>query len=290
MDQFARVNDIQLHYLDHPGGNSPLVLMPGLTANAHTFDGLIKAGLSSALRVLVPDLRGRGLSDKPDSGYSMADHAADVLGLLDVLELQQVALGGHSFGGLLTLYMAAHYPERISKLVVIDAAGSMHPQVRELIKPSVERLGQVLPSWEAYIEAMRQMPFYQGWWNATIESYYRADVEVYDDGTVKPRSRPEAINEAVEQALAENWAQHLTAVKQPMLLLNALGSFGPPGAPPVLPREHALKTVNAVIEGHYVEVPGNHMTMLFGEGAQQMVEAIIAFMVDEFTTLRGFVS
>jgi len=278
MGQFVRTNDIQLHYLDHPGSESPLVLMPGLTANAYSLDGLIKAGLSSALRVLALDLRGRGLSDKPDIGYSMADHAADVLGLLDVLEIQQVVLGGHSFGGLLTLYMAAHYPERISKLVVIDAAGSMHPQVRELIKPSVDRLGKVLPSWEGYIEAMKQMPFYQGWWDPSIESYYRADVEFFDDGTVKPRSRPEAIIEAVDKALTEDWAQHLTAIKQPMLLLNALGSFGPPGTSPILPREQALETVNAVAEGHYVEVPGNHMTMLYGEGAKRIVEAIIAFV------------
>ena len=86
MDQFVQINDIQLHYLDHPGGDPPLVLMPGLAANAHSFDGLIKAGLSPTLRVLALDLRGRGLSDKPDSGYSMADHAADVLGLLDALD------------------------------------------------------------------------------------------------------------------------------------------------------------------------------------------------------------
>lgn len=73
MDQFVRLNDFQLHYLDHPGDDPPLVLMPGLTANAHSFDGLIKAGLSSAMRVLALDLRGRGLSDKPDSGYSLAE-------------------------------------------------------------------------------------------------------------------------------------------------------------------------------------------------------------------------
>jgi pimeloyl-ACP methyl ester carboxylesterase len=278
MDQFVRVNTIQLHYLDHPGGDPPLVLMPGLTANACSFDGLIKAGLSPALRVLALDLRGRGLSHKPDVGYSMADHAADVLGLLDALELRQVVLGGHSFGGLLSIYMAARHPERVSKLVIIDAAGSMHPQVRELIKPSVDRLGNVMPSWDAYLEAMKQMPFYQGWWDPTIESYYRADVEIRGDGTVKPRSRPEAIIEAVDKALAEDWAQHLAAIRQPVLLLNAPGSFGPPGTPPVLPREQAMDTVNMLSEGRYVEIPGNHMTMLFGEGAQRIVEAVLAFV------------
>jgi len=278
MDRLVRVNNIQLHYLDHSGENGPLVLMPGLTANAHSFDGLIAAGLSPALRVLALDLRGRGLSDKPTSGYSMADHAADVLALLDAMDIKRVVLGGHSFGGLLTLYMAARYPDRVRKLVVIDAAGSMHPQVRELIKPSVDRLGKVVPSWDAYITAMKQMPFYRGWWDPIIEGFYRADVEIRADGTVKPRSRPEAIIEAVDKALAEDWAKHLVAITQPTLLLNALGPFGPPESPPVLPREQALETVKAVAEGHYVEVPGNHMTMLYGEGAQRIVAEVINFV------------
>lgn len=278
MKNWVRTNSIQLHYLDHPGEMPPLVLMPGLTANAHSFDGLISAGLSPALRVLCLDLRGRGLSDKPDGGYNMAAHAADVLGLMDALGIQHVMLGGHSYGGLLTLYMAANHPARVSKLIIIDAAGSMHPQVRDLIKPSVDRLGKVWPSWDAYIAAMKKMPFYQGWWTPAIESYYRADVEIRGDGTVKPRSRPEAIIEAVECALCEDWAQHLADIKQPMLLLNAPGAFGPPGAPPVLPREHALETVNAVPDGRYVQIPGNHMTMLFDEGAKQIVDAITTFV------------
>ena len=46
MGHFVHTNGIQLHFLDHPGGDSTLVLMPGLTANANSFDGLIKAGLS----------------------------------------------------------------------------------------------------------------------------------------------------------------------------------------------------------------------------------------------------
>jgi len=252
--------------------------MPGLTANAHSFDGLINAGLSPVLRVLALDLRGCGLSDKPESRYSMADHAADVLGLLDALKLQQIVLGGHSFGGLLALYMPARYPERVSKLVVIDAAGKMHPELREMIQPSVDRLGRVVPSWDAYLKSMKKMPFFQGWWDPTIESFYRADVEIRNDGTVKPRSRPEAITEAVDKAVNEDWAQHLCAIKQPMLLLNAPGSFGPPGTAPILPREQALETVNAVALGRYIEVPGNHMTMLYGEGAKRMVAEIIAFV------------
>ena len=172
MDHFAHVNNIQLHYLDHPGADQPIVLMPGITANAHSFDGLVRAGLSPRFRVLALDLRGRGLSDKPATGYSMADHAADVVGLLDTLGFQQVVLGGHSFGALLTFYLAAHYPERVAKLVLIDAAASMHPRVRDLIKPSLDRLGKVVPSWDVFLQAMKQAPYFDGWWDPAIESYY----------------------------------------------------------------------------------------------------------------------
>jgi pimeloyl-ACP methyl ester carboxylesterase len=278
MDHYAQVNHIQLHYLDYPGAAPPLILMPGLTVNARSFDGLIAAGLSPALRVVAVDLRGRGLSDKPATGYTMEDHARDIIGLLDHLELAQVVMGGHSFGGLLTLYLAANYPDRISKAVVIDAAGEMHPDTLELIKPSVDRLGQTVPSWEQYLETMKSMPFFDGWWDPLIENFYRADVETLADGSVKPRSRPEAIIEAVEAGLGEDWNRHLANIKQPLLLLNAPGPFGPPGTPPVLPRENALATVNAVANGRYVEIPGNHWTMVFGDSARIMVEAITAFV------------
>ena len=83
MDRFIRTNGIQLHYLEHPGDGPSTVLLPGLTANAHAFDGLVQAGLSPRFHTLALDLRGRGLSDAPEYGYTMADHAADVLGLLD---------------------------------------------------------------------------------------------------------------------------------------------------------------------------------------------------------------
>ncbi|MGH9839795.1 MAG: alpha/beta fold hydrolase, partial [Blastocatellia bacterium] len=85
MDRFAQVNGIRLHYLDHNGGQPALVFLPGLTANARAFDSVIAAGPSPQFRVLALDLRGRGLSDKPATGYSIAEHAADVIALLDAL-------------------------------------------------------------------------------------------------------------------------------------------------------------------------------------------------------------
>ena len=62
-DRYVETNGIRLHYLEHSGPEPILVLAPGLTANAHSFDGLIEAGLSRAAHVLALDLRGRGESD-----------------------------------------------------------------------------------------------------------------------------------------------------------------------------------------------------------------------------------
>jgi pimeloyl-ACP methyl ester carboxylesterase len=251
--------------------------MPGLTANAHSFDGLITAGLSPALRVLALDLRGRGLSDKPLTGYTMADHAADIIGLLETLQLERVMLGGHSFGGLLTLYLAAHHPQRFSRLVVLDAAARMHPDTFELIRPAIERLGKPVASWEDYLALMQALPFYQGWWDPLLENYYRADVQTLADGAVCSLSQPEIIAQAAAAVAAEDWPAMLAKIAQPLLLLNAPGPYGPPGTPPVLPRELALETVAAVTDGRYLEIPGNHMTMLFGSGAKKIALAIQDF-------------
>ena len=64
MGAFAPMNNIRIHHLGYAGSSPPFVLMPGLTNNAHSFGGLIRAGLNETRRVLALDLRGRGLSDK----------------------------------------------------------------------------------------------------------------------------------------------------------------------------------------------------------------------------------
>lgn len=280
MDKYVQSNGLRLHYLEHAGDGPTLLLMPGLTANAHSFDGLAGAGLVPAIRLLALDLRGRGLSDKPVSGYGLAEHAADVIGLLDRLGLERVALGGHSYGGLLGIYLAAHHPERVTKLVVIDAAAEMHPETRQLIQPAIDRLGKPVPSWEHYLAAVKLMPFFHNWWDAAIESYFRADVETLPDGRVVSRSSPAAITEAVAHVLAEEWRAKLPLIEQPTLLLNATGGYGLPGAPPLLPRAQAEATVAALRHGQYRAVPGNHITLLYGEGAALMAKEIVKFMLD----------
>lgn len=278
-DRYVETNGIRLHYLEHSGPGPTLVLAPGLTANAHSFDGLIAAGLPRAATVLALDLRGRGESDQPDTGYTMEDHAQDVLGLLDALGLERVVMGGHSFGGLLTYWLAANHPGRVERCVVLDAPAVVDPQVVEQIKPSLARLGEVYASWDEYLAFVQAMPYFQeGDWTPQTESYFRADVHAREDGAIQARSRPETIQAAVEGTTTVDWPLTVARVAQPTLLVRAPGDFGPPGSPPLLSRVNAERTVALLADGQLEEGLGNHLTFMFGEGARVLTEHIARFL------------
>ena len=278
--RYVETNGITLHYVEHDGDGPTLILTPGLTANARFFDALIDAGLTPHLRVLAVDLRGRGASDKPETGYTMADHTADMLGLMDHLGIERVFFGGHSFGGLLTYYMGAHHPERVERCVVIDAPAEVDETIVEQIQPSLDRLEQAFPSWEAYLELVKAMPYYtDGWWDPHLEGFYRSDIEETSDGGVRSRCRPDHIAQAVAGTLEHDWMALAAAMPQPTLMLRAPGAFGPAGYPPILAREVAERTVAAMPDAHLIDLDGNHITALFGDSARAAAEAITGFLL-----------
>jgi pimeloyl-ACP methyl ester carboxylesterase len=289
--QFVRTNGVTLCCRDHPGGEPAVVLLPGLTVSGSFFEALIGAGLAPRSRIVALDLRGRGRSDAPQAGfdadfpsanYTMSDHTADVLGIFETLGVHRPVLVGHSFGGMLALYLAACAPQQCSRVVVLDAAISLaSPYTRESLKPILERLDQVKPSWEEYLLALKRQPYFHGWWDQAIEDYFREDAWTDCDGRVRTRAMPDAIRRAVEGMLEVDWPTVILKIKQPVLLVNATGPFGPPGSPPFLTRSGALATARAMSNCRYLAVPGNHITMAFGENARQTAEAVASFIAGE---------
>ena len=277
--KFLSVHGVRIHYLDAPGGSPPIVMLHGLSANAHCFSGLIGAGLSPTFRIIAPDLRGRGRTDKPATGYSMAEHAADVLGLIDALGLDRVILTGHSFGGYVAIYIASHFPERVERLIVIDAAITLNPRVNELLKPSLDRLTRVSPSVDSYITEARDAPHLAGFWDGYIEQFFRAEVQENADGTAQSATSASAIGQAMLGLRSEPWLDLVKSVKQPVLFLNAVGAYGPPGTPALVEPEYARATADAFPNVRYVVVPGNHMTMVFGPGAVAVNREIDRFVL-----------
>ena len=274
--RFVSANGLRMRYLEWPGGDPPIVLLHGLSANANAF-AAVGTALSQRFAVIAPDLRGRAGTDKPASGYTMADHAADVVGLLDTLGLERVVLGGHSFGAFLAIYIAVHHPERVARLVVIDAAMELNPNVREMLGPSLGRLRRTFPSVDAYLDELRRAPYMDGTWDWAMESYFRAELTTDADGTVRSATSADAVAQAMVQVLGEPWADLVARVRQPTLLVNATADYGPPGAGALVPEANARATARMFRDGRYVKVSGNHLTMVFGAHARAVAVEIAAF-------------
>lgn len=109
------------------GDPEPIVLIHGTSASLHTWDGWVRA-LAPQRRVLSFDLPGFGLTGPFGGSYARDDYrgatyARFVLDLLDHLKLARVVLGGNSLGGEVAWRVAVLAPERVARLVLVDAAG-----------------------------------------------------------------------------------------------------------------------------------------------------------------------
>jgi haloalkane dehalogenase len=116
-----------LHYLDEGGGRadaaaSPLLCLHGNPTWSFFYRGLAK-GLRSRHRVVAPDHVGCGLSDKPaDYPYRLEQHARNVEALVLALDLSNITLVVHDWGGAIGMGFARRHPERIARLVVMNTA------------------------------------------------------------------------------------------------------------------------------------------------------------------------
>lgn len=276
IDHQIETNDISLHYIEYPNtAGKTLICLHGITANCHAFDGLVLKGLNENYRIIAPDLRGRGLSSMPAFGYSMEEHAQDILGLLDHLKIEKAILVGHSFGGLLCCYLAANYPKRVEKLIIIDAAAEMNENVGEMLGATFSRLDKKFASWIDYINTIKSASFMTTWSDDML-SYYKADVMDTEEGGVTPRATLAAIMQCAAAVGNEAWEVIMSKIEQPVLLINGLDAYAL--GEPLLPDCKARETVDMMKNGKYVAVDGNHYTMMYGEGAMEIVKETRQFI------------
>ncbi|MEG4323590.1 MULTISPECIES: alpha/beta hydrolase [unclassified Microcoleus] len=108
----------------------PVVLVHGMAYNLGVWDetiALLRANLGQNQRILAIDLRGHGASDPPaDGDYTPDSCAADIIAVLDALNIPQVALVGHSFGALVVLATAAAAPTRVTRVILADPPGDFN--------------------------------------------------------------------------------------------------------------------------------------------------------------------
>nr|XP_061812148.1 2-hydroxymuconate semialdehyde hydrolase-like [Nerophis lumbriciformis] len=129
--QFAEIDGVRMHYRDQ-GSGPPLLLLHGTASSLHTWDGWA-AELADEFRVLRLDLPGFGLTGPAaDHDYRTERYVEHLAAFLDHLGVARVHLAGNSLGGLIAWRFAAAHPERVERLVLIDAAGFPPPQRRNI--------------------------------------------------------------------------------------------------------------------------------------------------------------
>jgi pimeloyl-ACP methyl ester carboxylesterase len=243
------------------GPERTVLFVHGLTANSQTWADLGPRFAAAGWHAIAPDLRGRGLSEKPAHGYGLPFHAADLLDLLDGFGLPSVNWVGHSLGALIGLFMAAVHRGRIAKLVLVDAGGKLPADTIEAIAPALARLGVTYPSLDAYLEKMSASPAHP--WDPFWERYYRYDAETLPGGAVTSRVPKRAIDEE----LATNWTIRTDAlpevVRTPTLIVRATVGLLGPDRGLLLPAEEAQRLISVIPGSRAVDVPdANHYTVI----------------------------
>lgn len=107
--------------------NAPTVLLLHGWGCDSTIFSFIQTGLSDKASLLVPDFPGHGKSGEPPAAWGVGEYAQQIVALMDELGIPQADIIAHSFGGRVGVYMAAHYPNRVNKLVITGGAGIRKP-------------------------------------------------------------------------------------------------------------------------------------------------------------------
>jgi non-heme chloroperoxidase len=122
-------NGIGLHYATQGPATGPaLVMLHGFTDSWFSFSRALPL-MSSEMRVVAPDMRGHGDSDRPSIGYRLADMADDVVRMLDALQIPKAVLVGHSMGSFVARKVYEFAPDRVSRLVLVGAGPSTQTPV-----------------------------------------------------------------------------------------------------------------------------------------------------------------
>ena len=133
---------VELHVEVRLGDKSkaPFVLVHGLASNARLWDGVAENLSARGHTVVVIDQRGHGLSDAPDAGYDLDTAVADLLTLIETLELDRPVLAGQSWGGNVVLELGWRRPDVVRGIACVDGG--------------VIELSQAYPSWDECLAAL----------------------------------------------------------------------------------------------------------------------------------------
>ncbi len=141
--KFLKINNLKIAY-QAEGTGAPVVLLHGWGAEANSFKPVFD-WLSRSYQVYALDLPGFGLSEMPSTAWDASDYAKFLSAFFHKLNIDKAHLIGHSYGGRISIVMAAEEPEKVDKLILVDSAGIIPPRtVKYYIRVSIAKIGRLI--------------------------------------------------------------------------------------------------------------------------------------------------
>ena len=261
-------------------GPEPILCLHGITAQHRAFNALAR-DLAPSRSLVGVDLRGRGDSAKPESGYGLEAHARDVIRILDHLGLQQAVIAGHSMGGFVALKVALSYPERVRALILLDGGWprvEVSPEemseeqkqeaaaVEEGLERAFRRLDMTFESPDDYLNfwfpdrglTMEDLP-------PDLADYYLYDLEEVEGGYRPKASRAAAEEDSSSVSTTSPTAEEMRSAECPVALVRASEGFFPGGDPVISDETRNAMAEVLDLRSETLLEGANHYTMLWPE-------------------------
>lgn len=266
------------------GESVPTILaIHGVTASHQAW--LYLADVLPGVRIIAPDLRGRGASNTLTGPAGMRSHAADLVAVLDAFDLERVPVVGHSMGGFVSLVLAHTAPERVERLMLVDgglplaAPPGLTPDelVQAILGPTAARLSMVFENVDTYLDFWKQHPAFPDW-NEYLDDYFSYDLTEVPGG-YRPATSIEVTTEdtldlntgtAIVEAL--EW---LSTADMPVTFITVpRGLTGE--TPGLYPPEHLESLLDALPRVDHHHLDGfNHYTVVMSDGGARALAAVL---------------
>lgn len=263
-----KVNGVNLLVRDTGQGDRTLVCLHGRWGRGETWSDFI-GRYKDRYRIVAPDQRGHGLSDKPEEGYAMTDYARDIHELIQKLGIAPAVVVGHSMGARVAGYLTALYPNSVRAVALLDETGQASEKIP--LKPGqTEPVDDLTGSWplpfSSYDEAVVFLT--ERFRLATNVRYFLESLIETPEG-YRFMFAPWAMG--ATRNSYENWHYLLPKIKCPVMLMRGKRSW-------CLSQNEAAEMARKLAGCMYVEVESDHM--VYADAPEDFYAAFEQFLAE----------
>lgn len=279
--------DLRVGIWDPAGERTADVLVVHGVTSSHLAWPFVVAALPG-VRVIAPDLRGRGRSNAVSGSAGLAAHAADLAAVLDAVGIARTVVVGHSMGAFVALMFADRHPERVSRLVLVDGGLPLDAPdlpadelVAAILGPTAARLSMRFEDVEAYLAFWRDHPAFAHAWTPELEHYLAYDLVDDGAGGLRPAtSYQTTVDDTVDLTTGAALPGALERLRHPALFLSVPRGLQDE-SPGLYAPEHLERMLRAAPDVRAVRLDRfNHYTVVMSEAGADAIAGHIRGELD----------